>query len=85
MINPQKWKYWKMTTIIPFIFVNIFLFYFPNSIILCSHVLTVLMTYWMTLMEEILAKNFSICACSILYFLILNSFFLATTEEYFLN
>ena len=22
MINPQQWKYWKMITIIPFIFLN---------------------------------------------------------------
>ena len=52
MTNPQKWQYWKMMTIIPFILVIIILFSFPNSIIFCSHVLTVIMTDRMTLIGK---------------------------------
>ena len=57
IINPQQWQYWKMIKIIPFIFVNSFLFSFPNSITFCSRVLTVLIIYWMTLVRQSLANK----------------------------
>ena len=47
--------------------VIIFLFSFPNYIIFCSHVLTVLMTYWMTLIGIVLANNYCDIANHIYY------------------
>ena len=82
MINPQQWQYWKTMTVLPFIFVNEFLFSIKNYIIFCSHVLTVHMTYWMTLMGIVLVNNCFICTFYTLYLLILNSFVLETIEEY---
>ena len=85
MINPQQWKQWKIMSIIPFILVINFLFFFTNSINLCLHVLTVITIYWMTLIGIILANNCLSCACYTLDLIILSSFVLLTTEEYSLK
>ena len=82
LIKPQQWKYWKMMTIILFIFVIVFLFYFPISIIFCLYVLILLMTYWITLMGNDWIRNviymlvtlicFSGCECFSNCFLLLD-------------
>ena len=85
MINPQQWQYCKIITTVIFILVINFLLSFPNSIILCSHVLIVLMTYCMTLIGKDLANNCLICACYKSDYLILKSFVLLTIEESYLH
>ena len=84
-INSQQWQYWKRMTIISFTLLITVLFSISKYIIFCLHMLTVIITYWMTLMGNILANNFFICYCSTLYYIILNSFVLATIKEFSLH
>ena len=60
--NEKRWQYLQWLFIV--------LFSFTNSIILCLHVLTVIMTYWMTFIGKKISNNCLICSCSTSDFLI---------------